>query len=219
MPSILIVEKLGNIKSLSVKKISEDELFKKAGFKVATDFKCHTVWNVELNHTKHSIHLYGKMNGRAGQENKYEFPPPVDSTLFFGNCVLVNKNDDEIVDLTPKLWDSIYEYLFGGFDDLGDNDSEEELDSEEDLDVPKTKNGYVKDGFVVDDDDGDEDFVVEDEDDDEDLVIPVKKTRSKTSSSKKSAKKQEIIIPVKETETDYLDCKSELSEESYIEDA
>ena len=216
MPSILIVEKLGNIKPLSVKNISEDDLFKKAGFKVATDFKCHTIWNVEMNHTNYSIHLYGKMSGRAGQENKYEFPPPVDNTLFFGNCVLVNKVDNAIVDLTPKLWESIYEYLFGGFDDIGDNDSEE-LDSEEDLDVPKTKNGYVKDGFIVDDDDCDEEYV--DDDDEEDLIIPVKKTRSKTSSAKKSTKKPEIVIPVKETETDYLDCKSELSEESYIEDA
>ena len=31
----------------------------------------------------HEIHLYGKKKGKAGDENKYEFPPPVDNILFF----------------------------------------------------------------------------------------------------------------------------------------
>ena len=45
-------------------------------------------------------------------------------------------------------WKKIYEFLFGGFEDLG---SEEE--SEEDYVAPEnlTKHGYEKDGFVVED--------------------------------------------------------------------
>jgi hypothetical protein len=212
MPSILIVEKLGNIKPLTVKSINEDELYKKAGFKVATDFKCHTVWNVEVNHTNYSIHLYGKTSGRANQENKYDFPPPMDNALFFGNCLLISKNKDTVLDLTPKIWDSIYDHLFGGFDDIGENDSDD-VESEEDMDIPKTKSGYAKDGFIIDDDDDEDDNYEDDDDDEPELVIPVKKTRSKTSS-KKVAPKIEIDVAVEEM--DYLDCKSELSEESYI---
>lgn len=210
MPSILIVEKLGNIKPLSIKTINEDELYKKAGFKVANDFKCHTIWNVELKNTRYSIHLYGKTAGRAMQENKYEFPPPVDNTLFFGNCLLISKNKDTIVDLTPKIWDAIYEHLFGGFEDLGDNDTEEDETSDED--VPKTKHGYVKDGFIVDDDDTND---TGEETGDDEVIIPAKKIR-KSTSSKKSAKQVEVEQPTEEL--DYLDCKSELSEESYIEE-
>ena len=209
MPSILIVEKLGNIKPLSIKSFNEEELYKKAGFKVATDFKCYTVWNVEVSHTNYSIHLYGKTSGRANQENKYDFPPPMDNVLFFGNCLLISKNKDTVLDLTPKIWDSIYETLFGGFDDIGENDSEDIESEEDDTDIPKTKTGYAKDGFIVDDGDDDEDDYEEDEEDEPELVIPVKKTRAK-----KAVPKVELDLTVEEN--DYLDCKSELSEESYI---
>jgi hypothetical protein len=66
----------------------------------------------------------------------------------------------------------MYDFLFGGFDTLAnceDDDGEcDELDS-----VPahlKTKDGYLKDGFVVDtsgEDDEEDDEEDEDEDDDE----------------------------------------------------
>lgn len=75
MPSIIIVEKLGEIKALQVKNWNESELYKKAGFKNTDGFKCYTTWNVEIDKTKYCIDLYGKTTGRANQENKYEFPP------------------------------------------------------------------------------------------------------------------------------------------------
>ena len=57
-----------------------------------------------------------------------------------------------------RVWKRVYEHLFGGFEDLGDESEEE---SEDELDsVPpekKTKNGYLKDGFVVDPEDEDSD--------------------------------------------------------------
>ena len=133
----------------------------------------------------------------------------MDNVLFFGNCLLISKNKDTVLDLTPKIWDSIYETLFGGFDDIGENDSEDIESEEDDTDIPKTKTGYAKDGFIVDDGDDDEDDYEEDEEDEPELVIPVKKTRAK-----KAVPKVELDLTVEET--DYLDCKSELSEESYI---
>jgi hypothetical protein len=82
MPTLLIVEKSGNIKELNVKQYVEEDLYKKAGFKSDTGFKCQTTWNVEIDQKKWDISVFAKTTGRAGQENKYDFPPPVDSTLF-----------------------------------------------------------------------------------------------------------------------------------------
>jgi hypothetical protein len=227
MPSILIVEKLGSIKSLAIKSTNENELFKKAGFKSPEGFKCHTVWNLELNRKKYSIHLYAKTNGRANQENKYEFPPPVDSVLYFGNCLLINKTEsNEIIDLTKNEWESIYENLYGGFEDICEEDEEEE-EEEEELGLKRTKNGYVKDGFVVDDneiedEDYDEDEDEDDDDDDDDDDDNVVKKKSKAKPVKKKAVKKVVKKvfeePVGNTEEElYLDCTSELCEESYIE--
>jgi hypothetical protein len=125
MPSILLIEKNASIKLHTIKVFSHDDLFKKAGFKTNEGFGRRTSWTVASNTT---IELYGKTNGRAGQENKYDFPPPVDATLFFGACVLVQFRNGEAINLTVAEWETIYEKLFGGFDDIGSQDSDDEDD-------------------------------------------------------------------------------------------
>ena len=64
-------------------------------------------------------------------------------------------------DIDLDEWEKIYEKLFGGFEDLDEEDSfSEEEEIPEHL---KTKQGYSKeDGFVVSDDDEDEDYNPED---------------------------------------------------------
>jgi len=162
--TVLVVEKSGSIKELPLKNYDESELYKKAGHKSNDGFKVYAQWNIEdLNDKAYSIYVYGKITGRANQENKFEFPPPIDTTLFFGNCLIVNKNeDDEVVSITEEEWETIYDYLYGGFEDLGDEDSEDEEDEDDGL--PRTKEGYVKDDFIVDDDE-DEDEEEEEEED------------------------------------------------------
>ena len=57
------------------------------------------------------------------------------------------------------MWEKIYEKLFGGFEDIGKNAAEDDNEEDELENVPKhkkTKNGYLKDGFVVDSSDADE---------------------------------------------------------------
>ena len=234
MSSILIVEKSGNIKEVSLKTYDETELYKKAGFKTKDDFICRANWNIEdLNNKSYSIYVFGKITGRANSENKYEFPPPIDNTIFFGNCIIVNKNkENKIISITEKEWEFVYEYLFGGFEDIGDKDSEEFDSEDEDDELPKTKDGYVKDEFIVDDDEieeeeeEDEDEEDEDEDnEDEDDYKPKLKSKqkskiikNKTVISKKKNGKVNNILFVKTTndEENYLDCTSELKEEEYI---
>ena len=126
MPKLLIVEKLGSIKETTTKEFVVDDLYKKAGFKVATGFALlHTF--VDPKDASLSIELYGKTTGRAGQENKYDFPPPMDNTLLFGSCIMVGKRGDKVVDITKSGWEKTYEALFGGFEDIGSDDDEDEL--------------------------------------------------------------------------------------------
>ena len=149
MTSIVLIDKGGNIKETKVKKLTRETIYSKCGFRKKEDFDLRTTWNLKIEETDYKIELWSRNVGKAGTENKYDFPPPIDTELYFGTCCLININkDDTIIDLTIDEWNKIYEKLFGGFEDL--NSTEEESDDEL-LNVPdelKT-NGYLKDGFVV----------------------------------------------------------------------
>ena len=176
--SVIIVEKTGSLKSLTIKDYKEEELYKKCGFKKADGFIKQTEWGVKIDGKKYIVAVFAKTEGKANSENKYDFPPPVDTVLFFGNCALVCsiKKDENKWDLTSmslELWEKIYEKLFGGFEDLAATCAEDEEEEDELENIPaskKTKQGYLKDGFVVDSDSSDDkdDYCSEDDSDDED---------------------------------------------------
>jgi hypothetical protein len=159
MPYIILIDKYGKVKEQKIKKDDDSELYKKAGFKKIDGFTKRHTWEVGVSR----ISLYGKTDGSAGRENKYDFPPPVDNVLFFGTVVIV-KNDttsDKIVDLDKAEWKKAYDTLFGGFEDLNDDDDDDDdedeaADEEEEKNIDPamlTKQGYLKDNFIVDDDD------------------------------------------------------------------
>jgi len=160
---IIIVERLGSLKMLTVKDFKLEELYKKCGFKQSEGFVKQTEWKTKINGTKYITKLYAKSNGRANSENKYDFPPPVDNKLFYGSCAIVGeiKNDDGTkmyTNLSIPIWNRIYEKLFGGFEDLDATAKEDEEEEDELENIPKerkTKQGYLKDGFVVDSSDTD----------------------------------------------------------------
>ncbi len=219
MPIILIVEKSGDIKQLAVKVYEESKLFTKAGFKSPENFKCHHTWQTEVNDKQYNVSLYGKTLGIAKSENKYDFPPPADNLLFFSNCVLVNKDaNGEAVNLTCEEWNDIYSKLFGGFFNLNEHqeDSEEEVNTEDELENIKTKTGKMpemtKSGYAKDD------FVV---DSDEETEEPVSKRKSapKRSSNEKAAKKKskknEPVVE-QQAEDEYVGVTNELEEEPYV---
>jgi hypothetical protein len=214
--NIVIVEKQGTLKSLSIKDFKEEELFKKCGFKKSDNFIKHVEWNVKYENNKYIIKVFGKIEGRVNSENKYDFPPPIDNLLFFGNCAIVasikNNNTIKVTDLSLPMWNKIYEKLFGGFEDLTATVIEDEEEEDELENVPqkyKTKQGYLKDGFVVDggsDIEEDYEYSTGDEDDDIEDIISYK--NKKTNKNKKKIEKddEELIIE---------DIGSELSEDSY----
>jgi hypothetical protein len=205
--NIIIVEKTGTLKCLSIKEFKEEELYKKCGFKKADDFVKQVEWNAKYDGKKYNIQVFAKTDGRANSENKYDFPPPIDKKLFFGSCAIVasvktDTGNKIYADLSIPLWAKIYEKLFGGFEDLAVAAIEDEEEEDELANVPKekkTKQGYLKDGFVVDSSDGDEENSTsnsEDTLDDED----------ETEEEVADEDDGEIVIE---------DIGSELSEESY----
>lgn len=235
MPSInvLIVDKTGEIQSRKIKEYSESELFKRAGFKSAEQFKRQTSWAVNVEGVEHKVVLYAKSTGKAGSENKYDFPPPADTTLFFGACVLVGTRGDEPTDLSIEQWNTFCEFLFGGFEDLGseEEEDEEELDTDDEIEaieqhieqttgkqitIQTTKQGYIKDDFIVDDS---EEIEVNTESESE---VEVKKKPSKAVKATKKKNKKTVTEeaetnPSASTGQEFLDCTSELTYEKYHE--
>lgn len=157
--TIIIIDKTAQMKTLTVKDYKEEELFKKCGFKKDTDFKKHTEWLIKYDNKKYLISLYGKLEGKSGMENKYDFPPPLDNKLFYGACALVGQLKDEtnnktLINLSIPLWDKLYEKLFGGFKDLNNIEGEVEEDDNDEIEtnVKKSKKPVKK--IVSDDDEG-----------------------------------------------------------------
>ena len=205
---IIIVEKNASLKQLCVKDFKEEELYKKCGFKKSDDFSKQIEWKVKIHGIKYLVQVYAKTEGRANNENKYDFPPPIDTKLFFGNCAIVAKTETseknyQHVNISLYLWNKIYEKLFGGFEDLNATAEEDENEIDE-LELiskeKKTKSGYLKDGFVVDDKEEDEidDDVYDENSDNYD-------TDSDTSENNDK----------EDSELNLEECGSELSEEDY----
>jgi hypothetical protein len=210
--NIIIVERTGTLKLLSIKDFKEEELFKKCGFKKSEDFLKQTEWNVKYDSKKYYIQVFAKTDGRANSENKYDFPPPIDNKLFFGCCAIVAylKNSDGTklyTNLSLQIWGKIYEKLFGGFEDLAATAAEDENEEDELANVPKekkTKQGYLKDGFVVDSSDADESASVTGSEDNESYES------EETDETKKDGEENDNLMD---------NIGSELSEESYDYDS
>ena len=215
--TIVIVSKTGTLSESIIDPNSETTLeelttllSKKCGFKVSNGFSCYHTWRYK-NKDKYSVvgivggevqatvpkyiyvDLWGKTDGRAGQENKYELPPPIDHLLMFGNIALVGRIDKQsAVNLTIQIWTIIYEKLFGGFEDLSATIVEDENEIDELVSIPlhkKTSNGYLKDGFIV-------------EDDSEDTPKSRKVKRGRGGGGKKSKSESTESEFVTETETE-----------------
>ena len=145
--------------------------------------------------------------------------PPIDNTLFFGNCLFVNKDeDDSIISVTLCEWEKIYEELFGGFEDLGDEDSDDSEEEDEDEKLPKTKSGYAKDGFVVDDDEDmdeseDEDFTESEEEKPKKRKYTARKKTTKKENTIKIAVPTSVFDVGSDIDLDFVD---ELQEEEYV---
>ena len=203
--TIIIVDKGGSLKTLAVKVYNVEELYKKCGFKKSDGFNLQVEWPVKIDGQRLLVQMYGKLNGKANMENKYDFPPPIDKNLYFGACAIVGMIRDDTnsrshINLSLELWNKIYEKLFGGFEDLKSTCNEDDDEEDELENIPKhlktKKGGYLKDGFVVDSSDTEEEVSVSYDEE------------SEPSEDTENAAEEELELE---------DIGSELSEETYIE--
>jgi len=150
----ITINKHGIIKNTSMRINNTENIYKKCGFKNNNNFSKHHTWEINIKNELLSISMYGKDNGRALNENKYDLPPPLDNNLFFGDIAIVafNKDTSECSDFNDIIWNKIYNELMGGFEDIEHTDNESEEYEEEQYNSDElTNDGYLKDGFIVDD--------------------------------------------------------------------
>ena len=161
MVKAVIVDKNSNKKE-SALNYDYTEFYKKCNYRNNNNFDVRHTWEFKEQGETYYISVFAKDKGRANSENKYDLPPPVDSTLYYGTLLIVKTftkgsfEKDNLDNLTLEEWEKCYEKLFGGFESLGEDDSEEPDELDDISDSEKTKEGYHKDGFVVDDDDHNE---------------------------------------------------------------
>jgi hypothetical protein len=152
MVNIVVIDKHGKATQLSTRDATPENLYKKVGMRTPQSFSRRVTWKVQSEGNAIYVSLYAKDDGKAGQENKMELPPPIDKDLYFGKLAIVATRDVTLgdpVDFPLTMWQVVHDKLFGGFEDLGAYDDETESDD----DIPPemaTKHGYLKDGFVVD---------------------------------------------------------------------
>ena len=217
MPSFIIVEKTGSLKNAKTTDLVD--LYKKCGFKTNEGFSLAHAWSVDFNDTEYKMEVYGKITGRANTENKYEFPPPIDNVLFFGNCAAVLYVNDKMTDMGTQEFKDIMDHLYGGYSDIGDSDEDEDEEDEDILGLPKTKDGYVKDDFVVSSDAEDDDNNSSEEEEeiiesDEEIKPKKKKPVAKKVVVEKKPKKPKLKEP---KEPVYIEMTEELTEDAYLE--
>ena len=152
MKKVIIIKKTGQIKSVILKSITEvssidiedkhiltlfnSNIKKSKNFK--NNFKRYCDWELEDT----VLSLFGSKEGRSGSENKYDLPPPEDLDIYFGEILVVKSIHNTIIDMNIEDFNKFIEISFGGFENLGSKDTEEEYDPELDK--------YESD-FVVDD--------------------------------------------------------------------
>lgn len=152
MVHYIIIKKNGDIEEKTTRSaINSECIYKLCGYKSASRFVALHTFSRGTDRSPDYFTVYGKRDGRANSENKYEFPPPIDSSLFFGTLCIIKMNGCNIIDLVAEEWLEVYNEKFGGFEDLSEVDEERSIDSELYSDEHYTKEGYHKDSFVIDD--------------------------------------------------------------------
>jgi len=111
-----------------------------------------------------TLFLLGYTSGKAGTENKHELPPPHDTTLCFGDIILLASKDEndwsKPVPFKSADYEAFYTKAFGGFEDL---DEEEDIDEDIEEEADEADVEAEVEAEVEEDEEEDECEDVEDE--------------------------------------------------------
>ena len=222
--TVLLIDKSGTVKEIQVKQEDiPNNLYKKAGLKTPEDFTEQFVWELNLGENgasrttfeteeeittpsstteNYSISIYGKKVGKHSK-NAYGFPPPLEETNLYGNCILVNNRGS----ITLKEWNNLFEMIYEKYEAEEEDDEAKDSSSEDDGEAPDD----VEDD--VEEDDVEEDDV---EEDDEANAMAEKNAGRKRKNNKKAIKTACSDFELTYTEEQFLDCEMELEPEEYL---
>lgn len=226
MVRVVVIDKNSNKKETTLN-YDVSEFYKKCNYRNDKNFEKRHTWEFKEAGETYYISVFAKDKGRANSENKYDLPPPIDSVLYYGTLLFVktftneNFEKENLDNLTLEEWEKCYEKLFGGFESLGEDDSEETDELDDISDSEKTKEGYHKDGFVVDDDEEDEDYIPDEDEDEEESEAEEEETDEGIMGQDSDIENEyeEEDDDEEEYESDEAELlDSELSEESYVSD-
>ena len=105
MTQFLKIEKNGDIKNSKISDINE--LYKKCGFRKNTGFEKITNWEKNIDGNNINIELWGRTSGKNNFKNNYTFPESFNKSIY-GNCSLIHKQNDKIIDLSEELWNKMH---------------------------------------------------------------------------------------------------------------
>jgi len=136
MFEIVCIKKNGSIKSLELSSLISLpinlEALSNADKKILKMFRGYAC-ECDFNLDDYTVTILGKTEGKSGSENKKELPPPIDNEIYFGNVYAIAHRNDSFRDLSIQDFEEFYNSAFGGFEDLGDEDSwSEELEEDTD---------------------------------------------------------------------------------------
>ncbi len=145
---------------------------------------------------KHSLHLIGYKEGKAGTENKHELPPPLDNQLFFGDIVLLHTKEDTTfakpLPMTTEEYELFYTQMFEGFEDLDENEEEDEEEEEleeyenEDEGFEDEEEDTKEQSDYEEEEEKEEQEEVPQEEEEEILPIPAKRAANKSKAKSKA---------------------------------
>ena len=133
MKSAILINKSGDTEEIKINKITPNCISRclKAKGKGKSEHLNKWVYN-DMN-----INMYGYKDGEAGDENKFELPPPIEEKLFFGDLLFVNcDSNNNLQELNLEKFIEFYNETMGGFEDIEDTEDEDESTEAGDTDIP-----------------------------------------------------------------------------------
>ena len=199
--------KLTNIANLNLKKFPKEiqKLFGKEDISRECDFKCKD----------YTISVFAFQNGKAGQENKFELPPPIDTALYFGCLIVIAHNNDKIITITREMFNEFYDKVFDGFVNLDGEDtwSEEEEENTEDREFIVDDNYIEYESNHTTTEDEDDSYEEETEEETEEEEVSLESETDEDEDELGSNENEEEVLLESETDKDEDELGSNENEE------
>lgn len=207
MTTIIQINKSGTIKENELDTLTISNLTKLCKVKGYDDIEKVNIWN----YNKNLVHLYAFRDGKAGKENKYENPRPVDNDLYFGDIFYIQTSkDNQLISFNKTEFKKFYEIQMGGFEDLdkcsdedshlnSDNEYEEDSFLVKDSDIEDSEDEWMPDKEEESEEELDtENFETSTEEEIEEVVPKISKKKKNNNSNKRKLKLNHLFPNTKD---------------------